>query len=48
MGEGVVIKHEYHRVDPDVVWSTVKVHLPLLHPVIKKMLAHLDQPGLPL
>jgi uncharacterized protein with HEPN domain len=45
VGIGTIIKHEYHRVDPDVIWSTVKVHLPLLRPIIEKVLADADQPA---
>jgi uncharacterized protein with HEPN domain len=48
VGVGTLIKHEYHRIDPDVIWSVVKVHLPALKPVIKMMLADTDLPGLPL
>lgn len=47
VGVGTLIKHEYHRIDPDVVWSIVKVHLPALQPVIKTMLANLETPTLP-
>lgn len=40
---GNVIRHEYFRVDPDVMWSIVSVHLPKLQPVIQKMLQNLKQ-----
>ena len=48
IGIGVIIKHEYHRVDPDVVWSAVTDHLPVLRPIIRAMLADVDQSALPL
>lgn len=48
VGIGIIIKHEYHRVDPDVIWNAATVHLPALQPIIKKMLTDLDQPALPL
>jgi uncharacterized protein with HEPN domain len=45
---GRVIEQEYDRVDPDVIWRMVKVHLPALRPVIKTKIADQDQPALPL
>lgn len=48
VGIGNMIKHEYHRVDTLIVWEVVTVHLGPLHVAIKKMLADLNQPALPL
>ena len=48
IGLGIMIKHEYHRVDSEIVWDGVVDHLKPLHEVVKKLLADLEQPGLPL
>jgi uncharacterized protein with HEPN domain len=42
------IKHEYHRIDPEIIWDVATVHLKPLHLVIKRLLADEDQPTLPL
>jgi uncharacterized protein with HEPN domain len=42
------LRHEYFRIDADVIWEVLTVHLRPLHATVKKMLADLDQPGLPL
>lgn len=33
------LRHEYHRIDPAVVWDVVTVHLMPLHQAVKAMLA---------
>ena len=38
VGLGTKIKHEYHRVDLFIIWSAITEQLPLLQPIIKKML----------
>jgi uncharacterized protein with HEPN domain len=48
VGIGNMIKHEYHRVDTLIVWEVVTVHLKPLHVAVKKLLADLEQPVLPL
>lgn len=48
VGIGVMIKHEYHRVDPDVVWNVITVHLKPLQAIIRAMLTDVVSPGLPL
>ncbi|MCA0406936.1 MAG: DUF86 domain-containing protein [Proteobacteria bacterium] len=35
---GNVIRHEYHRVDPAIIWSVVKDDLPALHTAITALL----------
>ena len=35
---GNLIRHEYHRVDPDVIWSVVVDDLPALRSAIEAML----------
>jgi uncharacterized protein with HEPN domain len=42
VGVGVMIKHEYHRIDPEIIWGVVTAHLRPLQEVIKKMLADLE------
>lgn len=36
--------HEYHRVDPEIVWRIVKDNLPDLQITIQKLLAELVSP----
>lgn len=48
VGIGNRIKHEYHRIDPAIVWNVAANHLPPLHAVIKQLIADDTQPGLPL
>ena len=36
--------HEYHRVDPEIVWRIVKDNLPDLQITIQKLLTELDSP----
>lgn len=42
------LRHEYFRIDADIIWEVITVHLPPLHLTIKKMIADLSQPDLPL
>lgn len=42
VGLGVLIKHEYHKVDTDVIWSTVQDHLPQLRSAVKTMLTTIE------
>jgi len=39
---GNFIRHEYERIDPEVMWEIATVHLPALKPTIRKMLADLN------
>lgn len=36
------LRHEYHRIDPEIIWDVATVHLRPLQEVIKKLLAELD------
>jgi uncharacterized protein with HEPN domain len=38
---GNFIRHEYEKIDPEVMWEIATVHLPALEPTIRKMLADL-------
>lgn len=38
---GNIIRHEYHRVDPDVIWSVVTDDLPRLKAAVQIMLDQL-------
>jgi uncharacterized protein with HEPN domain len=42
IGIGNFIRHEYERIDPEVMWEIATIHLPALEPVIRRMLADLD------
>jgi uncharacterized protein with HEPN domain len=35
---GNIIRHEYHRVDPDVIWSVVSDDLPALKSAVQELL----------
>jgi uncharacterized protein with HEPN domain len=37
---GNKLRHEYQRVDPDIIWEIANVHLPQLRPVIERILAN--------
>jgi len=39
IGLGIIIKHEYHRVDTVIIWDTVTQHVPALAPVIDRLIA---------
>src|SRR5688572_15313739 len=36
---GNKLRHEYQRVDPDIIWNIAEVHLRALRPVIAAILA---------
>ncbi len=36
------LRHEYHRVDPDIIWDVATVHLIPLQSAIKRMLTDMD------
>lgn len=40
-GIGNILRHEYERVDPAIMWEIATVHLPQLETVIERMLADL-------
>jgi uncharacterized protein with HEPN domain len=37
-GIGNILRHEYHRVEPVIVWNITRDHLPLLADSIREML----------
>jgi uncharacterized protein with HEPN domain len=39
---GNLIRHEYHRVDPNVIWTVVSDDLPALKSAVQKLLKHLE------
>jgi uncharacterized protein with HEPN domain len=39
---GNFLRHEYDRIDPEVMWEIATVRLPALEPVIRKMLTELN------
>ena len=41
-GIGNILRHEYERVDPDIMWRIATVELPKLEDVILKMLSEID------
>ena len=42
MAIGNKLRHEYHRVDADIVWDIAKQHLDELRPVIEAILKDLS------
>ena len=42
------VRHEYFRLDHDVIWEVIILHLPPLHATIQRIIADLVQPALPL
>jgi uncharacterized protein with HEPN domain len=40
---GNIIRHEYHRVDPDVIWAVVIDDLPDLKQAVQNLLNHLGE-----
>jgi uncharacterized protein with HEPN domain len=42
IGIGNFIRHEYEKIDPEVMWEIATVHLPALEPIVRKMLADLN------
>ena len=39
---GNFIRHEYDRIDPEVMWEIATIHLPALESIITQMLADLN------
>lgn len=40
---GNVLRHDYFRVDADVIWDVLSVQLSILRPVIDEMIADLGR-----
>jgi uncharacterized protein with HEPN domain len=38
MAIGKKLRHEYQRVDPDIIWDIALTHLPALRPVVAAIL----------
>jgi len=38
-GIGNILRHEYHRVEPTILWNITQTHLPSLSEAIQQMLA---------
>jgi len=47
IGMGTKIKHEYHRIDLFILWDAATVHLPVLRPVVKRLLVAAEQSRAP-
>jgi uncharacterized protein with HEPN domain len=43
MSIGNKLRHEYQRIDPDIIWEIAQKHLNELRPVIEAILAELAQ-----
>jgi uncharacterized protein with HEPN domain len=43
IGIGNILRHEYQRLDDELLWEIATVHLPALGPIVKRMLAELDR-----
>jgi uncharacterized protein with HEPN domain len=41
VGIGNILRHEYQEVDDRTLWDVVSVHLPLLRPIVIRMLTDL-------
>lgn len=37
------VRHEYFRLDPDVIWGVITDHLPPLHVAVRRMVAEEEQ-----
>lgn len=37
-GIGNILRHEYHRVEPVIVWNITQTHLPVLGKAVQRML----------
>jgi uncharacterized protein with HEPN domain len=37
-GIGNILRHEYHRVEPTIVWNITQMHLPSLSLAVRRML----------
>jgi uncharacterized protein with HEPN domain len=42
IGIGAVLRHEYQRLDDRRIWEVATIHLPALEPIIRRMIAELD------
>ncbi|WP_171988067.1 HepT-like ribonuclease domain-containing protein [Hyphomicrobium sp. NDB2Meth4] len=42
IGMGTKIKHEYHRIDLNILWDAATVHLPTLRPIVKQLLVNTE------
>jgi uncharacterized protein with HEPN domain len=42
-GLGDVLRHDYNRVDPDVIWEIITGKLPELAPVVERMISDLNR-----
>jgi uncharacterized protein with HEPN domain len=47
IGIGNLLRHEYYRVDPKIMWDIAVNRLPALRPVIEAMLTETQGPGGP-
>src|SRR3954447_24159808 len=41
IGIGNILRHEYQEVDDRTLWDVISVHLPLLRPIVIRMLTDL-------
>jgi uncharacterized protein with HEPN domain len=41
-GIGNILRHEYHRVEPTIVWNITQTHLPVLARAVRQMLMGAD------
>jgi uncharacterized protein with HEPN domain len=41
-GLGDVLRHDYNKVDPEVIWEILTGKLPELAPVIERMILDID------
>jgi uncharacterized protein with HEPN domain len=41
-GIGNILRHEYHRVEPVIIWNITETHLPALAQAIAELLADGD------
>jgi uncharacterized protein with HEPN domain len=42
IGIGNILRHEYQRLDDKQLWEVATVHLPALEPIVRRMLAELE------
>lgn len=42
IGIGNILRHEYQRLDDKQLWEIATVHLPALEPLVRRMLAELE------
>lgn len=45
---GHKLRHEYFRIDVDILWDAVTNHLPALERTVRRMIADISQPAMPL